>query len=271
MTGGDTHEAIAASQRLLDRGELGAAFAVLEGQSRDREVELQCGAVAATAVLLDGGDPEDALTMLAPHIETGRALDLIGLTHYHAAITTGDHTLSEAVGECTSASRLTFDHPRWRTANLLHIGMIQQRMGSHDLAAVYLQDAYDQSDDWPSEHATAAHHLGLDAAARGDEDTAVRLIEESIALRRLGSSTAWLPMSLLALAETLGEPATDRVGKLIDEAVDVASTLRVRRPLALALLASGRRHDRPSELIEARSIAERLGDRMLLALIDRQL
>ena len=267
MSSEATHEAVAASQRLLDRGELGAALAVLDGHFGDRSADLQCGAIAATAVLWDGGDPETALTMLAPHIDTGRALDLIGLTHYHAAITTGDHTLSEAIGECTSASRLSFDLPRWKTANLLHIGMIQQHLGSHDIAAVYLEDAYTQSADWPSDRAAAAHHLGLDAAARGDDDTAVRLLEESIDLRRLSTATAWLPASLLALAEALGAPASDRVGKLIDEAVEIARTLPVRRPVARALLESGHHHNRPSELVEARAIAEELGDRNLLAAI----
>ena len=267
MSNDATDQAIAASQRLLDRGELGAALAVLDGHLGDRSVDLQCGSIAAAEVLWDGGDPGAALTMLAPHIETGRALDLIGLTHYHAAITTGDHTLSEAIGECTSASRMPFGLPRWKTANLLHIGMIQQRLGSHDIAAVYLEDAYAQSDEWPSDRAAAAHHLGLDAAARGDDDTAVRLLEESIDLRRLSTSTAWLPTSLLALAEVLGDASSDRVEKLIDEAVEIARNLRIRRPLALALLASGRHHVRASELAEARSIAERLGDRQLLAVI----
>ena len=255
-------EAITVSQRLLDRGELGAARAVLDDLLGDRSVELQCGAIAAEAVLLDGGDPTEAETILTPHIETGRALDLIGKAHFHAAITTGDHALSEAIGECTSASRMSFDHPRWKAANLLHIGMIQQRQGSFDIAAVYLQDAYVASKDWPSERASAAHHLGLDASARGDEATAVRYLEEALDLRRLSTVTAWIPASLLALADTLGDPASDRVGKLIDEAVEVARSLRAR-----AGRASGRHHMRQSELDEARAIATELDDHTLLSVI----
>ncbi len=270
MSTESAREAIAASQRLLGRGELGAARAALEAHIGERPVDLESGAIAAEAVLLDGGDPEDAVAILTPHVETGRALDLIGLAHYHAAITTGDHTLPEAIGECTSASRASFDHPRWKAANLLHIGMIQQRQGSHDLAAVYLRDAYTQSSDWPSERAAAAHHLGLDAGARGDDDTAVRLFEESLDLRRLETLTAAIPESLLALAEAVAGSASERIGKLIDEAVEVARSLRVRRPLALALLASGRHHRRPSELTEAHAIATAIGDRRLLSDISSQ-
>lgn len=265
MSGESAFEAIAASQRLLDRGELGAATAVLDRHPGDRSVDVQRGAVAASAVLLDGADPTDAVSILAPHIDTGRALDLIGIVHYGAAVTTGDHTLAEAIGECTSASRMTFDHARWAAANLVHIGVIQQRLGSHDIAAVYLQDAYDRSTDWPSERAAAAHHLGLDAAARGDEAAAVRLIEEALDLRRLEMLTAAIPESLLALARTLDDSQADRVEKLIDEAVEVARSLGVRRPLAQALLASGRYHERAPEIAEARSVADTLGDRMLLS------
>jgi hypothetical protein len=260
-------EAVTASQRLLDRGELGAARAVLDGHLGDRSVDLQCGAIAVEAVLMDGGDPAEAVTVLAPHIETGRGLDLIGAAHYNAAITTGAHTLGEAVGECTAASRLSFDQSQWKAANLLHIGMIQQRQGSHDIAAVYLEDAYHRSREWPAEQAAAAHHLGLDAAARGDGDTAVRLLEECLDLRRLHMLNMSIPGSLLALADALGDAAVDRAGKLIDEAVDIARSLRVRRPLARALLASGRHHARPSELAEARAIAADLGDRGLLSVI----
>lgn len=265
MSANPALEAITASQRLLDRGELGGARAVLEDHLGERLVTLQSGAIATEAVLLDGGDPGEAVAILTPHIETGRGLDLIGTAHYHAAITTGAHTLPEAVGECTSASRMAFDHPRWKAANQLHIGMIQQRLGSHDIAAVYLQDAYTGSADWPSERAAAAHHLGIDAAARGDDATAVRLLEEAVDLRRLNTLTASVPGSLLALADTLGDTASDRVGKLIDEAVEVSRSLRVRRPLARALLASGQHHGRDSELDEARAIAAELGDRALLS------
>jgi len=260
-------EAITVSQRLLVRGELGAAWAVLGDHVADPAVDLQCGAIATEAVLLDGGDPAAAETILTPHIETGRALDLIGAAHYHAAITTGSHTLPEAIGECMSASRMSFDHPQWKAANLLHIGMIQQRQGSHDIAVSYLQDAYEQSADWPSERSAAAHHLGRDAAARGDEAAAVRLLEEALDLRRLDTLTAWIPASLLALADALGDARSDRVGKLIDEAVEIARSLRVRRPLARALLASGQHHMRPRELAEARAIAAELGDRALLSAI----
>ncbi len=260
-------EAVAASQRLLDRGELGAALAVLDGHVGNRSADLQCGAIATAAVLFDGGDPEDAVMMLTPHIDSGRALDLIGMAHYHAATTTGDHTLSEAIGECTSASRMAFDHPRWKTANLLHVGMIQQRLGSHDIAAVYLQDAHAQSRHSPPERSAAALHLGLDAAARGDDATAIRFLEQSLDLRRLNRLTAAIPSSLLALADALGDSASDRTAKLIDEAVEVARSLRVRRPLALALLASGQHHGRHSELLEARAIATDLGDRALLSVI----
>jgi hypothetical protein len=261
-------EAIAASQRLLDRGELGAALAVLADHIGSRPVDLQCGAIAADAVLLDGGDPTDAVTVLVPHIDTGRALDLIGLSHYHSAITTRANTLAEAIGECTSASRLPFDHPRWKVANLLHIGMVQQRQGSHDIAAVYLHDAYAHSEAFPSERASAAHHLGLDAGARGEVSAAVRFLEESLDLRRLNKLTASIPESLLALADALDGSQRDRAGKLIDEAVEIARSMRVGRPLAVALSASGRHHVRPSELDEARSIAVDLGDRLLVSLID---
>jgi hypothetical protein len=205
------------------------------------------------------------VTILTPHIDTGRGLDLIGTAHYHAAITTGAHTLPEAIGECTAASRMTFDHPRWKAANLLHIGMIQQRQGSHDIAAIYLEDAHRKSQDWPAERATAAHHLGLDAAARGDETSAVRYLDEGLELRRLNALTAWIPGSLLALAEVLEGATSDRAGKLIDEAVEIARSLRIRRPLALALLASGRHHARPMELAEARAMAAALDDRALLS------
>lgn len=265
---GTAREAVVASQRLLDRGELAAAQAVLEGHLGDARVELQRGAIAAEAVWLDGGDAGMAVAILTPYIDGGRALDLIGTAHYHAAITTADHTLSEAVGECTSASRLPFDLAEWRTANLLHIGMIQQRQGAHDIAFVYLQDAYTQSEDWPSERATAALHLGLDADARGDEATAVRFIEESLDVRRLAAQTAAIPASLLALAAVVSDSRFDRAGKLIDEAVEVGRSLRVRRPLAHALFASGRHHRRRAELHEARTIAAELGDRILLSLIE---
>lgn len=260
-------EAVTVSQRLLLKGELGAARAVLVDHVGDPTIDLQCGAIATEAVLLDGGDPAEAETILTPHVEAGRALDLIGAAHYHAAITTGSHTLSEAIGECTSASRMPFDHPRWKAANLLHIGMIQQRQGSHDIAAIYLQDAYERSADWPFERSTAAQHLGQDAAARGDESLAVRLLEEALDLRRLSTLTAWIPASLLALADALDDARSDRAGKLIDEAIEVARNLRVRRPLACALLASGRHHMRPAELDEARALASELGDRALLSAI----
>lgn len=268
MNSASALEAITVSQRLLDRGELGAARAVLDDHPNSASIELQRGAIAAEAVWLDGGDPAQAVAILTPHIGTGRGLDLIGRAHYHSAITTGDHTLSEAVGECTSAGRLPFGHPEWRVANLLHIGMIQQRQGSHDIALVYLQDAHAQSEGWPAQRAAAALHIGLDAGARGDDATAVRLLEESLDLRRLNALTASIPASLLALADILDDPRSDRVGKLIDEAVEIGRSLPVRRPLAHALLASGRHRERPSELNEARAIAAELGDRRLLSLID---
>jgi hypothetical protein len=260
-------EAITASQRLLDRGELGAARAVLDNYLGDRSVDLQYGAIVTESVLSDGGDPAEAVAILTAHVDTGRGLDLIGTAHYHAAITTGAHTLPEAIGECTAASRLSFDHPRWKAANLLHIGMIQQRQGSHDIATIYLEDAYRRSQDWAAERAPAAHHLGLDAAARGDEATAVRYLEEGLELGRLNALRASIPGSLLALAEALESSTSDRVGKLIDEAVEIARSLRVRRPLARALLASGRHHVRPLELAEARALAADLGDTALLSLL----
>lgn len=146
--------------------------------------------------------------------------------------------------------------------------MVQQRQGSHDIAAVYLHDAYAHSETFPSERASAAHHLGLDGGARGEDSTAARFLEESLDLRRLDNLTASIPASLLALADAVDESQRDRAGKLIDEAVEIARSLRVRRPLAVALCASGRHHVRPSELAESRSIAVDLGDRLLVSVID---
>lgn len=264
-------EAIGASQRLCNRGDLAAAARVLDPFTGDRLADLQRGAVAAEAVLLDGSDPTEVESILTPHLDEGRALDLIGLGHFHSAITTGARTLSEAVGECTSASRLSFETPGWKAANLLHIGMIQQAFGSHDIAEMYLRDAYSQADDCPSERAFAALHLGLDAIARGNETAGIQLIESALDSRRLHSIDVRLPETLLALAGAVGEVRPEEAEKLADEAVELGRALRVGRPLALALKMSGQLHGTRTELEEARHIANRIGDTKLLGEIVRLL
>ncbi len=256
-------EAIEASQRLCDRGDLGAATRALDPFIGDRLADLQRGAVAAEAVLLDGADPGVVESILTPHLDEGRALDLIGLGHFHSAVTTGAHSLSEAVGEFTSASRLTFDSKCWKVASMLHIGVAQQALGSHDIAEMYLRDAHRQAEGCPAEQALAALHLGLDSLARGDSDSGIRLIEVALDIRRFRSIDVRVPETLVILAEAIEETRPEEAEKLAGEAVDLGRALGVRRPLALALTTSGRLRHRRRELEEARAIADRTGDAKL--------
>ncbi len=260
-------EAIAASQRLLDRGDIDAALRVLEDHHSD-VADLQRGSIAAIGVLLDGRDPNDAVSVLTPHLENPRALDLVGLAHYHAAITAGTHTLAEAAGECAAASRMEFDQDCWRAENALHIGVIQQRQGSYDIAEVYLRDAYGNGDRCPGVRVTAAKHLGLDSSARGDESGALMLLEESIDVARLNRLDAAIPHSLLALAELVQTSRPERAEKLIEEAVDIARSVQCRRPLAVALLARGRLEQHRADLDEARRLATLIDDHALLTRIE---
>lgn len=86
------------------------------------------------------------------------------------------------------------------------------------------------------------------------------LLEEALHIRRTNSLDARVPETLVALAEALEDSQTEQATKLADEAVERARDLRVRRPLALALGATGRIHRRRADLEEALDLADRLGD-----------
>jgi tetratricopeptide (TPR) repeat protein len=258
VTSASILEAIEASKRLFDRGDIDSAMRILDPYHGERAADLQRGSVAAHAVALDGRSAADAVMILTPHLDEPRGLDLVGLSHYHAAITDQTGTLSEAVGECTTASRSDFSDPCWEADNTLHIGMIQQAQGSYDIAEAYLHAAHRTAEGCPTQRAFTAFHLGMDARARGDDAAALTLFEESLDIRR--SIEVWLPTSLIAVAETLRGSRPQQAIKLIDEAVDVARALRVRRPLALALRARGTLEQRPADLEEALELAEVLGD-----------
>ncbi len=261
MSNASVLEAVRASKRLFDRGDVDAAVRVLDDHHGETAADLQRGSVAAHAVALDGRAASDAMAILTPHLDEPRALDLVGLSQYHAAMTGGSHTLSEAVSECMTASRSEFADPCWKTDNTLHIGMIQQAQGSHDIAEAYLRDAYQSAEGCRTERAFAAFHLGLDARARGDDEAALTLFEESLDIRQ--AIDVWLPFSLIAVAQALRPSRPHEAAKLNDEAVEIARMLRVRRPLTLALQARGTAGALRADLEEALELAIALGDRKL--------
>lgn len=253
-------DAVNASRVRCDAGDLIGALELLEPHRGDTEVDLQAAAVLATSVFFEGTDPAEVDAAVADHGDQPRSLDLKGLARYYAEVTHGSREFSPALTLCLLASRGDFESPCWRADNRFHLGLIQQAMGSHDLAVMYLEEAA-AVDGCPRTRAFATRHLGTDAELRGDRDGARLLLAESLALRRRHGIDLYLPFSLIACAELSDDPVAAQA--MLGEAVTVARSVGLARPLALSLFHRGRATGNHEELAEALALAERNGHEQL--------
>ena len=258
-------DAVVASRVRCDAGDLISALELLEPHRGDTEADLQAAAVLTTSVFFEGTDPAEVDAAVTDHGDHPRSLDLKGLARYYAEMTHGSRELSPALSLCLLASRGDFQSPCWRADNRFHLGLIQQAMGSHDLAVMYLEEAA-TVDGCPHTRAFATRHLGMDAELRGDRDGARLLLAESLALRRRHGIDLYLPFSLIACAELSDDPEAAQA--MLGEAVTVARSLGLTRPLALSLCHRARATGDHEVLAEARALAERIGHEHLIGAID---
>lgn len=251
----DAEAAIRASDGLFRSGDLIGAADLVSSFTGDLGPDLYLAAIQ-TAMVYFSNTPSDVVSMtLAAHLDHPRAIDLLGLAGFHQTSWTGSNDLSGPLNQCVTAGRGDFANPCWKADNRLHIGTIQQTQGYHDLASIYLQESYDMAADHPGVRASAARRLGIDASARGDEETAQRYFEESVSLRRSQEITIWLPFSLLSLAEAVGSRDREYSRRLSLEAVDTARLVGLRRSLALALHNAGKLNRDRSLVAESHELA----------------
>lgn len=253
----DVEGAISASGEMLRAGDLLGAAEALQGHAGDRLADLQSALVHATSVFFLNTSLDMLEATVAAHIDDPRALDLLGLGAFYAQSWHAAPVLSDALNQCTAASRSRFTDACWQADNQLHIGMIQQAMGYHDLAEIYLRQAYGAADSCPEVGASAARRLGFDALARGVEEAALELFETSLALRREAGLTLYLPFSLISVAEHLEDPGA--AARLASEAVDTARVVGLERSLAVALYGAGKVLGDRSLVVESNERAQAIG------------
>ena len=251
--------AIRASDDLFRSGDLTGAAELVTAFSGDQLADLQLGAIQ-TAMVFFVNTPADLVSMtLAPHLDHPRALDLLGLAGFHETGWTRERDLAGPLNQCVTAGRGDFIDECWRADNRLHVGMIQQSQGYHDIAGIYLKEAYDLSSACLDVRASAARRLGIDAQARGDDAGAIQRYEESLSLRRQAGVTIHLPLSLMSLAEAVSTSDRERSLGLSQEAVDTARVVGLVRPLAHALYGAGKLVQDRVLVSESHELAESIG------------